>query len=684
MVNTAKSGPGIYSATYSNVPVYEYLFGEALKEHVMRRRHDDWINATHILKAAGFDKPARTRILEREVQKEEHEKIQGGYGKYQGTWVPLEKGQALAQRNNIYEKLRAIFEYTPGELSPPPAPKHATNKPKVKKPAVPKWGAKPVPIQQAAVARQVEENYDNISTQLNDDESVADDVTVASASYMAEDDRFDMPHPPTGHRKRKRDRERDEFQQDGPVDIRAQAHLMWADELLDYFMAPPTDANSMDRRPEPPINFEPDFIIDTDGHTGLHWAASIGDLDILKQLKRFGANLVCRNNRQETPLIRSVLFTNSYDKQNFPLIVKELINTAHEIDSCGATVLHHAAATTNMKQKFRCAQYYLDVLLEKLIEIFHPDEVQRLLDARDINGNTAIHIAAKNKARKCVRALMGRGASTDILNDMGETAEEIIQDLNASRRSERHQQAASSSPFAPDSTRHVSHYDALEQEDPRGVAHISEAAMTLKNNAEPILLERLHALACSFDEELAEKENAEADSKRILEGVRMELAGVREQARHLAEEEEGEENAIAAKAHLVGLQERVQSLVERQQQLLLLSRTQHEGSKINGHGGGQVNGTGDLEDGDNERILGAQQLHEEIQRRKALVGEYIGALGVAGGGDEGELYKRVIVRDLGVDGGEGGLSDEGLDALIANLEEERGGVGLEREVGDEL
>ncbi|KAB8290800.1 hypothetical protein EYC80_008437 [Monilinia laxa] len=681
MVNTAKTGPGIYSATYSNVPVYEYLFGDALKEHVMRRRHDDWINATHILKAAGFDKPARTRILEREVQKEEHEKIQGGYGKYQGTWVPLEKGQALAQRNNIYEKLRAIFEYTPGELSPPPAPKHATNKPKVKKPAVPKWGA--MPIQQAAVARQVEDNHDNINPQLNDDESVPDDVTVASASYMAEDDRFDLPQPPTGHRKRKRDREREDVQQDDPVDIRAQAHLMWADELLDYFMAPPTDANSMDRRPEPPINFEPDFIIDTDGHTGLHWAASIGDLDILKQLKRFGANLVCRNSRQETPLIRSVLFTNSYDKQNFPLIVRELIHTAHEVDSCGATVLHHAAATTNMKQKFRCAQYYLDVLLEKLIEIFHPDEVQRLLDARDINGNTAIHIAAKNKARKCVRALMGRGAATDIPNDMGETAEEIIQDLNASRRSERHHQAASSSPFAPDSTRHVSHYNALEQENSRGVAHISEAAMSLKNNAEPILLERLHALACSFDEELAEKENAEADSKRILEGVRMELAGVREQARLLVEEDEGEENVIAAKAHLVGLQERVQSLVERQQQLLLLSRTQHEGSKIDGHGGAQLNGNADGNEED-ERIQLAQQLHEEIARRKGLVGEYIGALGVAGGGDEGELYKKVIVRDLGMDEGEGGLSDEGLDALIANLEEERGGVGLEREVGDEL
>jgi len=60
----------------------------------MRRRADEWINATHILKIAGFDKPARTRILEREVQKGVHEKIQGGYGKYQGKrTTPRYKGQ---------------------------------------------------------------------------------------------------------------------------------------------------------------------------------------------------------------------------------------------------------------------------------------------------------------------------------------------------------------------------------------------------------------------------------------------------------------------------------------------------------------------------------------------------------------------------------------------------------------
>lgn len=52
---------------------------------VMRRKADSWMNATQILKVAEFDKPQRTRILEREVQKGTHEKVQGGYGKYQGS-----------------------------------------------------------------------------------------------------------------------------------------------------------------------------------------------------------------------------------------------------------------------------------------------------------------------------------------------------------------------------------------------------------------------------------------------------------------------------------------------------------------------------------------------------------------------------------------------------------------------
>lgn len=81
------------------VPVYELKIAA---DHVMRRRSDDWINATHILKIAGLDKPARTRCLEKDVQNGVHEKIQGGYGKYQGPmqryvafWININAEQVL-------------------------------------------------------------------------------------------------------------------------------------------------------------------------------------------------------------------------------------------------------------------------------------------------------------------------------------------------------------------------------------------------------------------------------------------------------------------------------------------------------------------------------------------------------------------------------------------------------------
>lgn len=119
-----KNSRQIYSATYSNVPVFEYV---TLEGPVMRRKLDSWINATHILKTARFPKAKRTRILEKDVQTGIHEKVQGGYGKYQGTYVPLELGAEIARSFGVFEVLEPIFEfrYVEGQSeTPPPAPKH--------------------------------------------------------------------------------------------------------------------------------------------------------------------------------------------------------------------------------------------------------------------------------------------------------------------------------------------------------------------------------------------------------------------------------------------------------------------------------------------------------------------------------------------------------------------------------
>ncbi|GME97552.1 unnamed protein product [[Candida] boidinii] len=117
------SHDSLYTAVYSGVPVYELLNP---KSSVMRRRNDGWINATHILKVADFPKAKRTRILEKDVQIGLHEKVQGGYGKYQGTWVPMERAIEIAKEFKVFEELIPIFDYrsTNGANSPPPAPKH--------------------------------------------------------------------------------------------------------------------------------------------------------------------------------------------------------------------------------------------------------------------------------------------------------------------------------------------------------------------------------------------------------------------------------------------------------------------------------------------------------------------------------------------------------------------------------
>ncbi|KAJ2455133.1 Transcription factor mbp1 [Coemansia sp. RSA 2336] len=121
MTGSAEGRSQVWSASYAGVEVFQQLCNGTA---VMRRRKDSFVNVTQILKCAQYDKPHRTRFLEREIHTGIHEKVQGGYGKYQGTWVPLDRAVGLARRLGVYEALRCLFEYAPalGE-KPPTAPR---------------------------------------------------------------------------------------------------------------------------------------------------------------------------------------------------------------------------------------------------------------------------------------------------------------------------------------------------------------------------------------------------------------------------------------------------------------------------------------------------------------------------------------------------------------------------------
>ncbi len=101
-----------HQAVYSSVSVYEM---EVNQVAVMRRRKDSWLNATQILKVAGIEKGKRTKVLEKEILSGEHEKVQGGYGRYQGTWISYRRGVEFARQYGVEALLRPLFEYDMGQ-----------------------------------------------------------------------------------------------------------------------------------------------------------------------------------------------------------------------------------------------------------------------------------------------------------------------------------------------------------------------------------------------------------------------------------------------------------------------------------------------------------------------------------------------------------------------------------------
>lgn len=82
---------------------------------VMRRRADSWLNATQILKVAQIEKGRRTKILEKEILTGDHEKVQGGYGRYQGTWISYPRGREFCRAYGVEDVLRPLLDYDIGQ-----------------------------------------------------------------------------------------------------------------------------------------------------------------------------------------------------------------------------------------------------------------------------------------------------------------------------------------------------------------------------------------------------------------------------------------------------------------------------------------------------------------------------------------------------------------------------------------
>lgn len=496
---------------------------------------------------------------------------------------------------------------------------------------------------------------------------------------MSEAYNDDYPDPSQFTNSRKRKRIED------AVTPQDDKHQLWAEELLDYFMLLESPSDPFHRPPTPPPGINLDRAIDDKGHTALHWAAAMGDTDVVKDLMRRGASIDCLSKNGETPLMRAVIFTNSYDKQTMEKLSGWLIHTVPFTEWFGSTVFHLIAGTTSSKSKYGCARYYLDAILNRMAEIFSPVEVERIINIQDRNGDTAITIAARNGARKCVRSLIGRGAAVEIPNDLGETADELIVQLNQRRRDGRHRQL-SSSPFQIDpSISNPTHLINGNSTHPIAARHMathpilhsspslitqdsqpptsSEAATFLTNQIFPVLQSKSAKLAAAYDAELGEKEIELTELERVVRSRKEDIDGLKRGVRDLILRDRDAAHDASLEARVDELVAKVESKRE-EEQVAELKRLVDEERRNYAARGEERNGTAD-ESARKEELV--RRIVEMQNARRGLVKEVVRNQGLAGLGERQADYRRLITGALGVkDADVEGM----LGEICAELEEE--------------
>ncbi|PWN30714.1 apses-domain-containing protein [Jaminaea rosea] len=505
MSNAKKEGM-IFKATYSGVPVYECIIKGVA---VMRRRADGWINATHILKVVGLDKPQRTRVLERDVQKGTHEKVQGGYGKYQGTWIPLNQAIDLAKAYNVQDLFQPLTSYVPSGESPPPAPKHVV--------AVANRSKKNAAAAPAAVERTRRDSLDSESMASGlrevSEGSISPAPSDASSSSRT-------PSPIVAHRGQVPDVFDDRGLNGygepygGAGDLYGRGDHMardamsrYAEVILDYFISESTTIPSL--LINPPADFDANMSIDDDEHTALHWACAMGRVRVVKLLLSAGADVFRVNLNGQTALMRAAMFSNNYDLRKFPELFELLHRSILNIDRNDRTVFHHVVDLALSRGKANAARYYMETMINRLAE--YGSQLADILNFRDDEGETPLTMSARARSKRLTRLLLEHGADPKLRNKEGKNAEDyIVED-------ER---------FRASPTRGVNGSGPSGSGTGAGAAkmHTSEAGQRAGGRAVALMTSLLHSLADSYDAEVINYEKRLEQASGLLVQIQAEIA----------------------------------------------------------------------------------------------------------------------------------------------------------------
>ncbi|CCH43882.1 putative regulatory protein [Wickerhamomyces ciferrii] len=430
--NSTSDLNSIYTAAYSGTKVLETNIRGV---SVMRRRNDSSFNATQILKVAGLDKSKRTKILEKEVHTGVHEKVQGGYGKFQGTWIPYDRAVALSQQYNVYLDLKDLFLYNVSSVE-----------------------ANDTPTKEQAVAAQRKKsgfqdsfNFQKQPSTLgrsystlteNDETELIDTSESPTKKQKLSPNTSHSIHGlgPDGNGKNSKigfetyDHDLNIENPNTPFTLEPLSGFVDGYEhskevITQVFMSndPISLAEAVGGESElAGVNL--DVSIDESGHTALHWAASLARIPLVSELVSRGSIRIRGNNTGENPLIRSVLVTNNYDLNSFNELLNLLYPCIPLLDHQRRSILHHIVLTAGIKKRSAASRYYLETLLEWIVKtgtylpkggITLGKFMNEIVNAPDKNGDTCLNIAARIGNKAIVQQLLDVGADPSIPNRAG-------------------------------------------------------------------------------------------------------------------------------------------------------------------------------------------------------------------------------------------------------------------------
>ncbi|KAJ2615519.1 transcriptional regulator swi6 [Coemansia sp. RSA 1365] len=419
----------VYAATYSGIHVYEMICRGIA---VMRRRSDSWLNATQLLKVAGVEKGRRTKILEREVLTGVHEKIQGGYGKYQGTWVPFERGVQLCHQYAVFDYVRPILEHDPTESGtrPDKTPTKAevrryikstqksvrrnasTLNPSAKR-ETSGGGAAAIKRFKGGLAQATSPlNSDALSGRhggslshgmpstpgfMRDDRAETSASRIASSATPFRQQLYSSPAvshsvdvagnlPSSAWRYRIGDEvpssqtiaepEAAAFGNDASLkhDRMLLMNIFLNEDagFIPEWLACDDNAEAglaITNGDDEATKINVDLVIDDQGHTAVHWAAALARIQVLDLLLLHGADARLLNYDGESALVRAVQVTNNYENQTFPDLLELLHDTIPLTDKYNRTVLHHIALASGSDGREKAARYYADCLLSWIVRL---------------------------------------------------------------------------------------------------------------------------------------------------------------------------------------------------------------------------------------------------------------------------------------------------------------------------